>query len=249
MNTDILPKFTFGFLMAQLFPGAVAILGITCPFHAARMQDHVVRVDDFLSNMCQSWFTSVGQTVTFLFLAVGTGMLIHGIHWMILARLEDQGAISEREYHQWCLPAQIVIAPLIMMFEGLYTAFWSRGIESLSMEENVPDIPENNMAQFNYLQEFYLHFMQFYAHTAYALLICIPSLAVTFHTLGYSINRWLIMAALYLVTGVFFITGRAQMVSLFRAEHALKRIAENQSEPVASRTPASNEVPVGESLN
>ena len=31
---DFLPTFTFGFLMAQLFPGAVTVLCLTCPYLA-----------------------------------------------------------------------------------------------------------------------------------------------------------------------------------------------------------------------
>lgn len=88
------------------------------------------------------------------------------------------------------------------------------------MNENIPGISPDRMEQFNFLQDFYLHFGQFFAHMAYALLFTTVCACMCL------VGRWDgsrvgIAILLYFSTSVLFLLGRIQLGSLFWAEAAL----------------------------
>jgi hypothetical protein len=110
---DFLPNFTFGFLMAQLFPGAVTVLCLTCPYVAwtsnawdalgsakvllvvfhpslaliaaqAPAAGMFPRLIDLFSKVGDTWFGTTRNSVVFLFFAAATGMFLHGLDWLVL---------------------------------------------------------------------------------------------------------------------------------------------------------------------
>jgi len=202
---------------------------LSCPPMAVKVQGET-RAVDFLLSVCNAWFDSVPRAITFLFLAVGTGMMIHGLQWTVLAWLEKHKdpqnlqAAHRMFYHaKFPVVLQILLGPFIMICEFGWILATCRDLDRLLMEENAPFLNPEDMPVFNFLQEFYLHFAQFYAHTAYALLVSVPCMAATWSILGYTPNRWILVAGLYLSAGAFFILGRVQLGSLFSAEWDLRK--------------------------
>jgi hypothetical protein len=77
------------------------------------------------------------------------------------------------------------------------------------------------MEAFNFVQDFYLHFAQFYAHTGYALLISFISLSILKIGIDLPIISGIWLMILYFLIGLFFVIGRIQLTTLFIAERAL----------------------------
>lgn len=221
---DLLPKLTFGFLMAQLFPGAVAVLSITAVLQSRHCQPGPLC--DLLVRLEGIWFGSGTATIVFLFLSAGSGMFIHGIHWATLAWLENHGedgepkAVCEHSFHMQAVWLQVLLGPMRLAGECLGTLRAPR-TDALFMEENVPSVAQDKMAAFTFVQDFYLYFGQFYAHTAYALAIGCASFSVAWTFIGWSMERSAMAVALYLACGTCFVIGRIQLGSLFVAETAM----------------------------
>lgn len=224
---DFVSKVTFGFLMAQLLPGAVVVFAITCA-----MKVDLGKSDATLSQLLlhagECWFKLTLTTIAFLFMAVAIGMLIHGFNWTVLAWLEhiqkEKGWESVRGDLYWhTLPVwlQLIISPCVMIVEILWLLS-AKKLVYVIMDENVSRIRPDKMQQFTFLQEFYLHFGQFYAHMAYAFLI------TTICSLIWCINNWGsaslgIVFFFYFFTSTFFLLGRIQLGSLFGAEEELAK--------------------------
>jgi len=230
---DFISKVTLGFLMAQLLPGAVVIFAITCSVKV-ELDEITITIPQLFLQAGESWFSSTFKTITFLFMAVATGLLIHGLNWTIWAWLENRACprkskpVRESFWHKLPFLAQIFLGPLKMILEILYLLI-APNINQLTLDENAPNIKQEYMQQFLFLQEFYLYFGQFYAHMAYAMLItmfcslicCIRNFSGGFCSLT---------VVLYFVTSIFFLLGRIQLSSLFKAEITLKE----QSTPTAA---------------
>lgn len=224
--TRLISRITFGFIMAQLFPGAVAVFSLSAPWDAGKC-GQLDSLSKILERVDAIWFESSIRIVVFLFLAVGTGMVIHGIHWTVWARLENRGGgevkpVRDIWYHRCWLPIQLFYAPVIMVGELVYLMFAPQ-TECLVMEENTPEVTQDFFPAYSFLQEFYLYFGQFYAHTAYAILVAIPCFTYVWFRTGWTPSRSLELCGLYIACSVFFLLGRVQLSTLFKAE---RRIAE-----------------------
>ncbi|MCX7014856.1 MAG: hypothetical protein NTW86_20285 [Candidatus Sumerlaeota bacterium] len=223
MEKEFLSSFTFGFLMAQLFPGALTLFALSAPILALGIAPNA-SLADLACAVCDKWFTTPTRVVLFLFLAVGIGMFIHGIHWMILAWLENRAdsprPVRQLWFHRMPFWTQLLLAPAWMVVEILWLLVAVRGLDKLTMEENVSELPPERFEAFEFLQEFYLYFGQFYAHTAYALLISIPCVLASLGRVRPGECAWA-AALLYFAAAVFHLMGRVQLASLFKAERKL----------------------------
>ena len=223
MNKEVFSKFTFGFLMAQLFPGIVAVSAVSLAVRASRTEQVVEDLWPFMGTVWEEMFTKPIWIPLYLFLAVGTGMLIHGLNWTVLAWLENHKNIEKPKpawksfWHRRLILFQLLAGPIKMVAEILWLLS-ARGIRPLVMEENAPRIKPDYMPNFTFLQDFYLYFAQFYSHTAYALLISIPCFIITLCSVGLTIGRCGLLLLLYCATSIFFLLGRVQLTTLFKAE-------------------------------
>jgi len=234
MNKEVFSKFTFGFLMAQLFPGVVAVSAVCLAARVSGAEEPVTDLSGFAVSAWEGMFTKPAWIPAFLFVAVGTGMLIHGLNWTVLAWLENHAdgeeskSASKSLWHGWPVVLQLLLGPIKMVLEILWLLI-ALGLEKLKMEENVSRIKPKHMPNFIFLQEFYLYFGQFYAHTAYALLFATVCWLVTLCHVGWSVSRALLLAALYLGASVFFLIGRVQLTTLFKAELELRESSEDSN--------------------
>ncbi len=240
MNKEVFSKFTFGFLMAQLFPGIVAVSALSLAVKATRSGEAASDLWTFAGSAWEEMFAKPAWIPAYLFLAVGTGMLIHGLNWTVLAWLENHKnpdeprPVRETFWHGRLVLFQLLLGPIKMVAEIAWLLV-ARGLKPLAMDENVPNVKPERMANFVFLQEFYLYFAQFYAHTAYALLFAMPCLTVTLFHAGWSWGSSFLLVVLYFATSLFFLVGRVQLNTLFKAERALSNQSETEGETHPSR--------------
>jgi hypothetical protein len=225
---DFISKLTFGFLMAQLFPGAVVVFAIRC-----------VAADKYCQPGDTLWHTmsqigsslssdNIFTTVVLGLLAIGVGMCIHGLNWAVLAWLEHVAEMrgwrsirGDLWWHRWPIWSQLLLSPVFMVVEVLWLLGGAK-LMDLIMEENVPGVGSDKMDHFNFLQDFYLHFGQFFAHMAYALLV--TTICVCTCLIGkWDKGRVELAILFYLSTSMLFLLGRIQLGSLFGAEASLVR--------------------------
>ena len=216
---DFISKVTFGFFMAQLLPGAIVVFAINFVVKAVP-NETTISLTTLLTNIGEGWFESPLGAVAFIFMAVAIGMIIHGLNWTVLAWLENKNSLSKPEpvrksfWHTIPLIFQVFISPLKMVIEIL-SLMTAPNIDSLILDENIPNIKEKHMPQFLFLQEFYLHFGQFYAHTAYSFLATVVCSIIwcidkfTWSSLGITIG-------LYFLTSVFFLLGRIKTLPIIK---------------------------------
>jgi hypothetical protein len=220
---DVASKLTFGFLMAQLFPGAVAVFAVSFAYFS--YQGQLPGGALVASNLVlRTWNDApIAHQLFLLGLCIGFGMLIHGINWAVLGALENGGKVSifRSRWHKSPVAAQILLAPFRLVFELLQLLFIRGGIEPLSIEENVPRVDDKLMKQHEFLQDFYLYPAQFFAHTAYALLVLQAALFTFVFQYGFTWRRMTLAAIIYFGISAFFTLARCQLVSLFRGEKEL----------------------------
>jgi len=222
---DFISKVTFGFLMAQLVPGIVVIMAVTC-MSEANIPETDVSIETMLKRIETWWFASVFRTTAFLFLSCAIGMLIHALNWTVLAWVENKDdlknpkPVRETWYHALPFWVQLLGGPIIMVYEVLSLLFKAPDLTHLTMEENVKSLNQDSEWRFQFLQEFYLHFGQFYAHTAYALLITIV-LGVASMIHKPCVQGLTVVIIAYFMTSILFVFGRVQLSSLFKAETEL----------------------------
>lgn len=222
---DVVSRLTFGFLMAQLFPGAVAVLAVTLAYFAYQ-RDLPDSVLAGIAEILKTWNSaSVAQQLFLLGLCVGLGMLIHGVHWTVLGSIERDGKVSifNVKWHAAPFALQVLFAPFRLVFEVIALLFVRGGIKTMGIDENVPRVHDKLMKQHEFLQEFYLYPAQFFAHTAYALLGVEMSLGVFLYSYGVTPRRIILAAIIYLGMSAFFTLARCQLVTLFRGEGELVR--------------------------
>lgn len=225
---DMISKVTFGFFMAQFFPGAIATSSIILVYYTVSTELPNAIIDALLStiDVCTATFT---QKMGFLGLCTGVGMLIHGRHWSVLGFLESAHLEDGKEeypkvktlWNDKRIIHQIFLAPVKLIWEVLKFLFRGRQISVIAIEENVPYVPDEKMSAFQYLQDFYLHFAQFYCHTSYALLLTTVSVVVFCLVKGFTISLTLLFLCSYILTGLLFVIGRIQFTTLFMAEMKL----------------------------
>jgi hypothetical protein len=251
---DFLPNFTFGFLMAQLFPGAVTVVCLTCPYLALMqissntVSANLPRMMTLFERVGDVWFSSTRNAVVFLFLSAATGMFVHGVDWMILGwetqKKDAQGkplcdadgnpeiiGLRELGFHSQTLWKQLLLGPMHMVKEGV-RLLRAPKLGWITMEENVPGIDPGFLPIFNWLQDFYLYFGQFYIHMAYSLLTGFFSLAITFVMIGFTPLRLVFVLFIYLLSGTFYVMGRTQLASLFKNEVILVASSKEPKAPL-----------------
>lgn len=239
---DFISKITFGFLMAQLVPGMIAVIAVTLLFLNAASNS-----SDLLSALTVAmkfWTNSTQQNVLFVFLSAGAGMAIHGLNWTMIGFLESYAfreatperkkelgiendedellALRDNPWHIRPIYQQLLAGPLRLIYETYLFIFKAKNLDEVLMDENVGQIHKDKMAGFDFLQEFYLNFAQFYAHTSYALTLLLASSFYYFITSSApKSDIWAIMF-IYLLASYFFLIGRVQLSSLFKGEGKLK---------------------------
>lgn len=221
---DFFSKLAFGFIMAQLFPGVIVLVSFSFVFllFAADQTLTFISVGD---EVFQFWNNSLGGKLAFFGLSIGFGMAIHGLQWSISAFGENGGEDDPKLswFFQQDLKVQFLLGPLFLLWEGLVFLFTTKKLTDVILEENVPFIPNDKMEAFQFLQDFYLHFAQFYMHTSYALVFAFGCIAVSATKLGLSAQLFWILLALYLFAGFFYLVGRVQFFSLYEAEWELRK--------------------------
>jgi len=235
---DFISKATFGFLMAQLLPGAVVVFAFTCLFSDSGSQPS--GLGGLIVCTGEWWFESTFRTILFLFVATSIGMLVHALNWTVLAWLEHNYKSSRESFwHKRFILLQVFLSPVKMLLEILWLLV-APDIDSLTMEENIHKIADNHMDQFSFLQDFYLYFGQFYAHTAYALLTTtVLSLVCQITRPGHT--PFTLTIGLYFLTSLFFLLGRVQLGSLFKAERALSNKSSKGNQPTTVRGQSNSE--------
>lgn len=222
---DLVNRFAFGFVMAQLFPGATAVFAVGFAYFTieSSQPDGLIATSD---SVLHKWGTTeMPQRLFLIGLCIGFGMFIHGLQWATIGSLEHRAprsSIYETAWYQQRLWKQILRGPARIVREMYELVFRTQGITRASVYESVTEIPHDRIGQFDFLQEFYLAIGQFFLHMAYALLLLIGSIVTYVIAYGVTWRRLVVFALAYLLTGLFFILGRIQMCSLFDAEKALR---------------------------
>jgi hypothetical protein len=252
---DFISRLTFGFVMAQLFPGAVTVFAITFAYLSfeGELPDQVVASTDMVLRKWQQ-----GDPAHLLFLAglfVAFGMLIHGVHWTVLGALErtraeaavdpSSDSMFDLQWDRRPIAVHLFTAPA-RLFRELVLVGRRKGFVQTSIRENVARISSDFMKQHEFMQDFYLYTAQFFAHTAYALMLCVLALSaymIRFDrhgmvTYGFSPRRLFLLILLYFGTSAFFILARVQLHSLFRAEQDLIAKSEERAAQATPTTPA-----------
>ncbi len=221
--------------MAQLLPGAVVVFALTCvylKFYSPPIYGNsIIKACSIIKAFGNCWFSTSFYTVLFLLIATGIGMLIHGLNWAVSSWVEckcPKHLIVRRDWliHKYSLWLQLLLAPIFMIVEIIWMLS-TKTLLPFLMDENVVNIPSNKMQQFTFLQDFYLYFGQFYAHTGYAFLACTLCCLFCF-VLDLSLSLFLMTILTYLLTSIFFLLGRIELGTLFKAESQLVEKKDDQ---------------------
>ena len=215
--------------MAQFVPGAMVTFSLGF-LYLGLTSENANSVAGIAKDVLSKFTSSLSIQLIIIGLCIGSGMLIHGIHWAVLGFLETHvwakgklKAVAATFWHDYRLILQVILGPVKICVEICLLLFCSTSIKKVAIEENVPNINKDKMDAFQFVQDFYLHFAQFYAHTSYALLLSFLSFLVYVLKTGFSLQRIGLMAFLYLTSGLFFTLGRIQLQSLFKAEEAIAK--------------------------
>ena len=234
---DFISKVTFGFLMAQLVPGLVVIYAFSFAY-VAFFGIELGTIEEVVNAAINVWSASIESLLIFLILSLGAGMAIHGLHWAVLGFMEYHFAerkdgkviepqpVCETFWHNWRIIFQIIMGPIKLVWEIVLFLFSKQKLNEVAIAENIPNIPSEKIEAFKFLQDFYLYFAQFYAHTAYALIVLFVLViaAILFSTrIVFSTHCVLFAAVVWLVSGFFFLISRIQLTSLFKGEDQLTR--------------------------
>ena len=228
---DLFSKATFGFLMAQFMPGVIAVFSLVIIYFTATDSAPNSLLGTASAVMALFGGPAVHQ-LTLIGLCTGAGMTIHGLHWSVLGFLENHfadtsktppepRALSKTFGHDWRIWSQVLMGPLKLIAEIFLFFLKGEGIEEAAIQENVPRVPRDQFQAFQFIQDFYLHFSQFYAHTSYALVALCGAVSAFSLSNGFTIRRVVVLGALYLLSGLFFLMGRIQLAALFVAENAM----------------------------
>lgn len=215
---DLVSKLTFGFFMAQLVPGGLSVLALFMLVTA--IQHPGFEALRTLADYCLTTaFSSVPASILSLGTSVAFGMLLHGVNWAAIGYGEViHKTIFDSKWHSRRLFVQVLLAPFQIISECWMLAVGAKSIPQAGIRENVVKLGSDRMQQFQFLQDFYLHFAQFYAHASYALLVAFAAQAGLLFVMGTTLWRLILAAATYLLAGMYFVLGRIQFYSLFRAE-------------------------------
>lgn len=221
---DFISKVTFGFVMAQFVPGVIVVLSLS--FLYATIFGNHLGVREVIYTSMDIWVESTSRLLVFSAFSIAAGMAIHGLHWAVLGFLENhrKKSIANSFWHDKIIFCQIFLGPIKIVCEILWMLFCGKSIKELAIQENVGILDHTKIEGFKFLQDFYLHFAQFYAHTSYAMvvLISVPIAVMCSPTLSFS---WPFLGFLFLAfwvgCGFFFTISRIQFQALWLAEESL----------------------------
>ena len=220
---DFVTKATFGFAMAQLFPGAVGAFAVGFMYFVVETP----QPNSLLAaarNVLASWSdTSLARGLFLSGFCIGVGMFIHGLNWAVLGAMESKlkGAVFNSSFHARVIATQVISGPARVIFEVWCLLFMTRHVRDARMDENVVRIAPSFTPHHEFLQDFYLYSAQFFAHTTYSFLAALVAQGLFVSGYGYTWRRGVMLALTYVMSGLFFVIGRIQFASLFNAEMAL----------------------------
>jgi len=228
---DFFSKVTFGFLMAQVFPGAVAVLSLSFLYSTfgANQPDSLLGA---IRTTIAGWATASATAQLFLLgLCIGAGMAIHGLAWSVIGFYESSRdkAIFDSFWHKRRIVYQVLLGPLKIVGETAFFLFTTTNIRGATVPENAPRIHKDLFAHFEFLQDFYLYNAQFFTHTAYALVGSFVSVVAFIIGNGLTPRRIIVGILVYITCGLFFVLGRIQLSSLFAAEDDLVTASRRRS--------------------
>ncbi len=238
---DFFSKFTFGFLIAQVVPGAIVIVALTLVYELISGPPQASLLG-LVAEAKRDWGANTDRRLAFLAAAVFAGMLVHGLHWTVLGFLETEdlvpedderypvvlptwvrsGVVADTFCHRARFAYQLGFAPVKLLIEIVLLLIYARDPRKIAIEENTHLIDKDHMAQFQWLQDFYLHFAQFFAHTSYALVTLTAAVIWVVAELGATPGRIFAAALCYLLCGLCFVIARVQLASLYKNVRALR---------------------------
>lgn len=228
---DFISKVTFGFLMAQFVPGVIVVLSLSFLFTI--ISGNILGFREVIYASMDIWVESTSRLLVFSAFSIAAGMAIHGLHWAVLGFLENHNTnpeqvrnpIADSFWHDKKIWVQILGGPIKIVWEILRMLFCGKSIKELAIQENVGNLDHTKIEGFKFLQDFYLHFAQFYAHTSYAMvvLISVPIAVMCSPTLSFSWPLGFLLLAFWGGCGFFFTISRVQFQALWQAEESLSK--------------------------
>ncbi len=214
--------------MAQFVPGAISLDSFSFIFLAFHGEFHNSVI--FIGRKTVLiWGSSVPLGVLFISLSIAFGMAIHGLHWAVLGFLENYYAegdklkkVYDTYWHNLRIVIQILLGPIKIVCEILQFLFEGKNLTEIAIDENITKISQDKEHAFQFLQDFYLNFAQFYAHTSYALTVSFLNFLIFCFICSFNLERVGILILIYLIAGYFFVIARIQIASLFTGENNLK---------------------------
>ena len=227
---DFFSKVTFGFLMAQFVPGVIVVLSLSFLF--TNLFGNILGFREAINASMDIWVEPTSQLFVFSALAIAAGMAIHGLHWAVLGFLEnhnpktqhERNSIAESFWHDKRIIFQILLGPVKIVCKIFKMLGSGKSIKELAIQENVGNLDATKIEEFKFLQDFYLHFAQFYAHTSYAMVMLFISVSLAVmcsSTLSFSWPLSFLLLAFWVGCGFFFTISRVQFQALFQAEESL----------------------------
>lgn len=216
---DFVSRTTFGFVMSQMFPGAIAVFSLVFAFYAVERSLPNAVIASALQ-ILKAWDEApVAYQLFLLGFCIGFGMFIHALNWAVLGALEHQPQhVFDSPFHHRTIALQVLGAPIRAVFEIGVLLFGPKELREARIKENAPDIHQEFMRQFEFVEDFYLYPAQFFAHTTLALLVAFAAVVTFVANHGITYGRLIVLAVIYVASGAFFVLGRIQLASLFNAE-------------------------------
>ena len=210
--------------MAQFVPGAILILSFTV-FLFDFTSNPNPKINHLVEFVSTCWTAGVSSQVAFTVLAAIAGMVIHGLNWAVLGYYEsvysEHGVYSTWWARHLSPIGYILIGPILALWELVVFLCLGWNLANISVDENVTEVSKDKMPAFTFLQDFYLHFAQFFAHTAYALIFSTIALSALSWHHDILNNFALVLAGIYPLSGLLYLLSRIQFFSLFQAEMQL----------------------------
>ncbi|HUO85577.1 MAG TPA: hypothetical protein VM534_10735 [Thermoanaerobaculia bacterium] len=219
---DAASRFIAAFLMAQLFPGALLVFSL-CFLYFSLPPTVPASLYQGVNIVLSVWDTgSLVRTFAILLILMGAGMSLQGLHRAVLGAVERRsGSLAEAWWHSGPIWLQILVGPVQIVAEIFSLLFSTRGLREAAANDHAAAIESSRFTHLDELRAASLPIAEFFLHTSYALIGSCTALVVFMITGGVSIRRLLLLALLYLLTGLFFVLGRIEVQTFESAEEDL----------------------------